>query len=599
MADQINNQLMDIKMMLNNMKSKAETRSMSNSTKPLNFIEVDSSYRDRQLWPNPAEFDVILEQTGSKDALTALDPVSDSSPREYWNSSFNSLSANNEITDITIVQTDPNNLGDNTIVLITINNTSGYGFRAEADFYDGAVLSCTASGNLIRRRILTYTYIGISGTTQYAVVTLNNSLPDNTSFSANCTIGNPSPSTQIVGNPQIFIPFGENTENYYINSYVRNINTGEYTTVIYYDPITHLAILNETTVTNWSTSSLNFVISDQLPSVYSSFNYVGTGGTGPNYTVLYGGTGINNVYYGLSNLVPSTPSTYIGSFLRVLCATGNLPTHTTSNLAPTGAYGQMERITNFITLQSAFIGSVGNGNVFTLDSRAVPTDNYYINSYLSLNNGTVNANLITSYTGATRTGTVYTNFSSPPSGQSIYIQTITLQAPFTVQPDARSMYEILPFTNDNFNPLSYNGSTDSSQQAVCYEVELRNLVLPNIVLNVGDGGRVAFYPYVYVELTPKDNPPYEPIWSNNPNAKKMMFRLVVSDTNAPTVTPFVRLRSDGMIQTIKFKPNTNFHFSVRIPSGEVFSTNAIENYSPLEPNPLIQVSAMFSIKRVS
>ena len=62
-------------------------------------------------------------------------------------------------------------------------------------------------------------------------------------------------------------------------------------------------------------------------------------------------------------------------------------------------------------------------------------------------------------------------------------------------------FEILLFSYDNHNPFVYTGSITSQQEVVCYQIELVDLILPNRVLNCGNGSRVAFYPYIYVEIT--------------------------------------------------------------------------------------------------
>jgi hypothetical protein len=128
-----------------------------------------------------------------------------------------------------------------------------------------------------------------------------------------------------------------------------------------------------------------------------------------------------------------------------------------------------------------------------------------------------------------------------------------------------------------------------------------NLVLPNRTLSVGKGGLIAFYPYVYVELanvsgTGAGIP--NSIYSNNPNATRMTFRAAIDDIQNPLISPFIKIDGDGMVQTLKFKPNDNLRFSVHLPNGDVFQTDLTDTYSPGAPNPLVQISALFGIKRL-
>ena len=160
---------------------------------------------------------------------------------------------------------------------------------------------------------------------------------------------------------------------------------------------------------------------------------------------------------------------------------------------------------------------------------------------------------------------------------------------------------LLPFNYDNFNPFVYTGSLVSQQDMVCYEIELLNLVLPNDVLVVAGGGNIAYYPYVYVELSNVSASGANLkhiIYSNNPNSTRVLFRAAIDDVPNPLNSSFIKIDGDGAVQTVKFKPNDNLRFRVSMHTGETFETVLEEWFSPLMPNPLAQISAYFSIKRV-
>jgi hypothetical protein len=78
----------------------------------------------------------------------------------------------------------------------------------------------------------------------------------------------------------------------------------------------------------------------------------------------------------------------------------------------------------------------------------------------------------------------------------------------------------------------------------------------------------------------------------------MVFRVPIYDVQNPLNSSFVKLDGDGMIQTLKFKTNDNIFFSVRLSNGELFKTVDEELYNPFPPNPEIQISAIFSFKRI-
>lgn len=161
-------------------------------------------------------------------------------------------------------------------------------------------------------------------------------------------------------------------------------------------------------------------------------------------------------------------------------------------------------------------------------------------------------------------------------------------------------YEIMNFTKDNFAPMCYTGSTVSQNELVCYEIELLSLVLPNVVLTAGS--RISFYPFVYVQFgtfNSSMNHSNCVFYSNNPDANTALFICPTTDVSNPLTSQFIKLDGQKTVQTVKFKPNDNLKFRVFLPNGELFLPLTPDNYSPLPPNILLQVEAMFSIKRLT
>lgn len=175
----------------------------------------------------------------------------------------------------------------------------------------------------------------------------------------------------------------------------------------------------------------------------------------------------------------------------------------------------------------------------------------------------------------------------------------TVSKPFSKEPDNKNTYEVLDFSYDQFSPLNYVGSVVSQQQYVCYEIELLHVILPNILLDSGVGGTIAYYPFVYVQFTNSNINQRNMIISNNPNASKALFKAAVDDVSDPTKASFVKIDGDGTCQTVKFKPNDNMKFSVFLPNGELFTTQVKDTESPTMVEPSVQISALFSIKRIS
>ena len=158
---------------------------------------------------------------------------------------------------------------------------------------------------------------------------------------------------------------------------------------------------------------------------------------------------------------------------------------------------------------------------------------------------------------------------------------------------------ISSFKCDNFTPLSYNGSMVSINEAVCYEVDLISLTLPNASLLTGS--RISFYPYVYVEFANATSPngaSRELIYSNNPHSKNALFIAATPNQVAPLLSTFITLSGSGMSQVVKFKPNDNLRFSVYLPDGTLFQTLETDFFSPYLPSLRAQIDALFSIRRI-
>ena len=164
-----------------------------------------------------------------------------------------------------------------------------------------------------------------------------------------------------------------------------------------------------------------------------------------------------------------------------------------------------------------------------------------------------------------------------------------------VFPPEGSLIDIVSFSNDNFNPLIYNGSVVSQQELVAYEIYLNTLVLPNLILS--SGSQISKYSHLYVEFNVLHSFT-NTIYSNNPNSNKALFLVPITDIKHMETSTFIKLNSRTMVQTIKFKPNDSLQFSVYFPDGKLFTTIMSDYYSPSSPNPLVQIEALFSIIRL-
>lgn len=581
----------------------------------IKYLELNSAYRNRKLYPSPATFVTEISQSGQRDRINALDPVSNASPILQFNISFQedaSVSPNNVVSNITVVtpiSTGTPSLAGTNILQISAVNPS---LRLINNFYIGACLSITIAGVTTSRRIVEYHPLGISGVNTVAEVILDVSLPDSLVGQSGFFISNPSPLPTNIATPvappnfppviKMYIPGGSVVDNYYQGYYLQLIGAGgggfiagESRLITAYEGTTRLATLSSATTGDWSSDTnanegLNFSIRKEPPIVF--------GAVFPNLTTL-GTLAMSTDGRTFQLALPSATqsSHFQGAFLRMI-----KPFPTSPNISNIVSPFEEERlISKYYVEDGKFVTAVGGTNTFVLSSTSSLENNFYNGLFLTTNfNETYQ---ITSYVGSTRSGTISTNWITAPISYSF--RNVVLASHFSTNPDTtNNTYEIEQYTRDNSVPFSYNGSLTSVQDTVCYEVELLNLILPNITLNnSGRGGRPAFYPHMYVELeqvsATSAGGNKGVIYSNNPTAYKMMYRVPMNDTPSPLVSAFIKVDGDSMTHTIKFKPTDSFRFGVYQANGELFNTVVQDYYSPTEPNPVVQISACFAFKRIS
>jgi hypothetical protein len=259
--------------------------------------------------------------------------------------------------------------------------------------------------------------------------------------------------------------------------------------------------------------------------------------------------------------------------------------------ALTLAVGHQYRIRKSKPFLSQSIGSIVGGSYSTVElpSTASSVDDAYKGLYVWLYNKSVSptpsnyvlfndVRLITAYDGATRTATISGSFSGDIDTDSI-VDGNTLN------------WELWKFSSDEYN--QYNPTQDGYTEYVCYNVECTSLILPNKLLKTGVGNRIAFYPYVYVEFKSLTNSLTNILFSNNPVATKVLFKVPINNVATPDIAAFVSLNGAGMVQTVKFKAYDDFMFTVYLPNGEVFELDESDTQPPLPADFSLQVSAVF------
>lgn len=451
------------------------------------YLDIYSTYRNRNIWPNPAEFEVFVSISGRKSAMNADDPVALSSPRVAWTSSlFNAtaLGANN--VQGTITNVGVGNATSNQIIAFT---SAAGALQQNPDYYRGATWRNIADPTQYAK-VTSYRYLG----SDRGQVTLDNAMV--VVVGDTFDILDPTDLTN-TSNPLFFVPMGTDEPSDYIGYLLYNETLNQFRTINSYDNTTGLLTVDATApVIGWLPTH-NYSIRKQPPVIVS----VAAAGSTNTQVVFGAGAGtVDNLYNGWFIRTPRT----------------------------------------------------------VYDNNTVPPQG--------------EQRRIIAYDGATLTATVSPTFTATTLGSTV---------------------ELLQFSYDNMYPFPFRATLQ--QEIPTYSIRLNRLILPNRVLKVHGGGKTAFHNYVYVELASIDNPNNNIIFSNNPNAVRALFTASITNINDTDQSDYIVMDGDDMTQTVRFRLDTNFKFRVSMPNGETFETVLNDNLSPLEPNPKVQIRALFQL----
>ena len=587
------------------------------------YIEIDSTYRNRTLWPKPGEFEIMISDSGNKQKQNALDPVCLSTPNKSWKSNTFSLNdvygQTNPVLVATVLPFDANNMlgATNTSSIFIIYTPVGQ-LQQITNYYNNAVINKVSSDFIIddSRRIAQYNYMGQTSLNDDIIIVqpnypniftiiLNGDVLIVNVVSGIYTISSLRSylQTQLnsLVNPTYTFTVGIASENKYVFSISPLPTSLVFQTEIFASQIgfninttyffTSGSLTSIKSVLSSTFDRGQFTVDSQFSNSFKNGDYVEiidpTDFSDPNYPLIFipnGSLGIdtynqfllynenNNSY---NKFTSYDEKTHIATFDTI---------NPITNWRTDDYFCIRKEIPNFTSY-------------FSNPSRIISSSSFYIDGYVGecrcdfirLSYQLYNPHIPAMYSSISRI------IEYDP-----ITKLVTINPPFANVP-TNYRYEILAFSYDNASPFVYTGSMISQQEEVCYEVKLLNLILPNTTLFSGQGSRIAFYPYVYTELTNLScagSGLMNTMYSNNPNSTKMLFKTPVTDVADPITTTFINLYGDDMPQTIKMKLNSSLKFSVRLQNGDVYETMTEEMTSPHAPNPENQITAMFAFKRI-
>ena len=237
------------------------------------YIEIDSTYRNRNQWPNPGEFEVLIAQSGRKDKLNSQDPVSLAALlSNSW--TYNSFDKKNNSlwisAKVSVIVSGLGCAGDNKTI-IELESVDSDTFHTEENYYNGTVANNIgaligptgpAGATTITSRITSYVWLGKNSIgndrIQITVDGFTKMTEDDTII-----INDPTDITDPT-NPFIFVPNGRTGFNAYPGCILYNETNNTYSTIIGYDSTTKLLKITDITGKNWTTN-MTFSIRKQAP----------------------------------------------------------------------------------------------------------------------------------------------------------------------------------------------------------------------------------------------------------------------------------------------------------------------------------------------
>jgi hypothetical protein len=305
------------------------------------YLELDSRFRNREEWPHPGEFEVPMSQTGTKNHMTALDPVSEASDLSSWRSGTFSLissyptSMNLSVAVESTIPAPSLGLSGDAVVVIMTSRCGA--LHLEPDFYTKAVMQ-SRTDPTSRVRISAYEFLGTDGVKDRGRFTLEGTLAAVTTPGPGnvFNVYDPTDVETPNVNPYIFIPGWALGENILVNKVIYNITHNESRPLGVFDRATSTVKI----ITTGSSvhTPLQGPIMGGL-TAWSNNDTYSIRKTTPILQIQLNGDPANNpstkTAFNFPSPQPYPTDTLIGSFLEYLAPPDNGPIYYTSTAATT------------------------------------------------------------------------------------------------------------------------------------------------------------------------------------------------------------------------------------------------------------------------
>ena len=280
------------------------------------YIELDSRFRNRKEWPNPAKFEIPISQSGIKGAVDALDPVSlaASIGGGGWTGNRFAATTIPSATIQVIINAAPLVDSSSGFTVFVTAATAGL-LQIFPDYYAGAVLSLAGPPAIpIRSRILEYKYLG----NDRAQITVSTNITASMVVASTWDINDPSDFSALWA-PLLFIPGPILADNFLVNRIIYNETLDESRPLGNYEkPTSIVPLITSGTALSTRTSgpitapwllSNNFSIRNSIPPFQTTLNSdpVNCPSTSTSFNLPL-----------ITVLNPSAPTVSVGGFLEKL-----------------------------------------------------------------------------------------------------------------------------------------------------------------------------------------------------------------------------------------------------------------------------------------
>jgi hypothetical protein len=169
------------------------------------------------------------------------------------------------------------------------------------------------------------------------------------------------------------------------------------------------------------------------------------------------------------------------------------------------------------------------------------------------------------------------------------------------------------FLNNGQDQISFNSLIRENSRSLNYrglpytevryfEVRLKQLIMPNKLLKVGNGGTLDRYPFFYVEIFNEGDKGTNDIMISNNNNQNVIFKVYITKTYYDQPTSFFVLKTYDdyeQRQIFAYRPDKDTRIRILMPDGVTVVQYQEDDYlSPSYPNPLLQTNIFLSIRPV-